>query len=311
MMRIFDKNKTGRAEVRARKRKITYRTLILSLMLCVCAALCLTSCGGRNIGEDISAGTASVYRDGGDGGAEDPGEGGGDTAAQADTGVINTGEESVLETAEVVGGETAGTAGESSAPASAEETSDNADAAADTADTAESAESGYQSAASQDAPAEAYEQQASGSNVSDNQSGAAAPAADTYSENTCSILVDCSTIFDNKDKIRESILNAQPADGVILSIENLSFTPGETAFDILQRLMRENGIPMEFSQSPAYNSKYVEGINNLYEFDCGERSGWMYSVNGEFLNYGSSSVEIKSGDRIQWRYTCDLGEDLT
>ena len=68
---------------------------------------------------------------------------------------------------------------------------------------------------------------------------------------------------------------------------------------------------MEFSQSPAYNSKYVEGINNLYEFDCGERSGWMYSVNGEFLNYGSSAVEIKSGDRIQWRYTCDLGEDLT
>ena len=308
MMRIFDKNKTGRAEVRARKRKITYRTLILSLMLCVCAALCLTSCGGRNIGEDISAGTASVYRDGGDGGAEDPGEGGGDTADQADTGVINTGEESVSGAAEVVGGETAGSAGDSSEPDSAKETSDNADAAADTA---ESAESGYLSAASQDAPAEAYEQNTGGSNVSDNQSGAVAPAADTDSENTCSILVDCSTIFDNKDKIRESILNAQPADGVILSIENLSFTPGETAFDILQRLMRENGIPMEFSQSPAYNSKYVEGINNLYEFDCGERSGWMYSVNGEFLNYGSSAVEIKSGDRIQWRYTCDLGEDLT
>lgn len=307
MMRIFDKNKIGRVDIRARKRKITYRTLILSLMLCVCAALCLTSCGGRNIGEDISAGTVSVYRDGGDGGAEDPGEGGGDTADQADTGVINTGEGSDSGAAEVVGGETAGTAGESSASASAEETSDNADAAADTA---ESAESGYLSASTQDAPAEAYEQQASGSNVSDNQSGTAASAADTYSENTCSILVDCSTIFDNKDKIRESILNVQPADGVILSIENLSFTPGETAFDILQRLARENGIPMEFSQSPAYNSKYVEGINNLYEFDCGERSGWMYSVNGEFLNYGSSAVEIKSGDRIQWRYTCDLGEDL-
>lgn len=306
MMRILNKNKTNSVGVRAQKRKITYRTLILSLILCVCAALCLTSCGRQNIGEDVSAGTVSVYQGGGD--VNSATKNGGDTAAKTDTGARDTDEGSASGAANVVDGETAGSVGEFSAPDSAEETSDNAAAAADTA---ESVESGDQSASPQNAAAEAYEQNTGGSNVLDNQSGVAERAADTYSENTCSILVDCSTIFDNKDKIRESILNAQPADGVILSIENLSFTPGETAFDILQRLMRENGIPMEFSQSPVYNSKYVEGINNLYEFDCGERSGWMYSVNGEFLNYGSSAVEIKSGDRIQWRYTCDLGEDLT
>ena len=31
-----------------------------------------------------------------------------------------------------------------------------------------------------------------------------------------------------------------------------------------------------------YNSYYVEGIGNLYEFDCGSESGWMYKVNGWF-----------------------------
>ncbi len=38
-----------------------------------------------------------------------------------------------------------------------------------------------------------------------------------------------------------------------------------------------------------YNSYYVEGIGNLYEFDCGKESGWMYKVNGRFPNYGCSS----------------------
>lgn len=37
---------------------------------------------------------------------------------------------------------------------------------------------------------------------------------------------------------------------------------------------------MESNWTPAYNSAYIEGIGNLYEFDCGNLSGWMYSVNG-------------------------------
>ena len=41
--------------------------------------------------------------------------------------------------------------------------------------------------------------------------------------------------------------------------------------------------------TPLYKSYYVEGINQLYEFDCGKNSGWMYSVNGEYPNYGASS----------------------
>lgn len=197
-MRILNKNKTNSVGVRAQKRKITYRTLILSLILCVCAALCLTSCGRQNIGEDVSAGTVSVYQGGGD--VNSATKNGGDTAAKTDTGARDTDEGSASGAADVVDGETAGSVGEFSAPDSAEETSDNAAAAADTA---ESVESGDQSASPQNAAAEAYEQNTGGSNVLDNQSGVAERAADTYSENTCSILVDCSTIFDNKDKIRD------------------------------------------------------------------------------------------------------------
>ncbi len=49
-----------------------------------------------------------------------------------------------------------------------------------------------------------------------------------------------------------------------------------------------------------YNSYYVEGIGNLYEFDCGSESGWMCKVNGWFPNYGCSSYTLSDGgcDRL-------------
>jgi len=79
---------------------------------------------------------------------------------------------------------------------------------------------------------------------------------------------------------------------------------------VLQREGRAAGIPMEFEHTPMYKSAYIEGINGLYEFDRGELSGWMYSVNDWFPNYGCSRYQLKDGDVIEWVYTCDLGYDV-
>ena len=59
-----------------------------------------------------------------------------------------------------------------------------------------------------------------------------------------------------------------------------------------------------------YNSAYIEGIGNIYEFDCGELSGWLYKVNGNFPSYGCSRYKLKPGDKVEWVYTCDLGNDV-
>ena len=59
-----------------------------------------------------------------------------------------------------------------------------------------------------------------------------------------------------------------------------------------------------------YNSAHIEGINNLYEFDCGELSGWMYKVNGWFPNYGCSYASAQRGRYDRGVYTCDLGVDV-
>jgi hypothetical protein len=55
---------------------------------------------------------------------------------------------------------------------------------------------------------------------------------------------------------------------------------------------------------------YVSGINGLSEGDLGPGSGWVYSVNGKFPSVGSNKFKLKSGDSVQWRYTCNLGEDV-
>ena len=54
----------------------------------------------------------------------------------------------------------------------------------------------------------------------------------------------------------------------------------------------------------------LEGINNLYEFDCGKQSGWMYTVNGDVPNVSCSEYKIKENDEIKFQYTCNLGEDI-
>ena len=102
-----------------------------------------------------------------------------------------------------------------------------------------------------------------------------------------------------------------PSNGYILAKTTVEFTEGETVFDVLSRVCKEKKIQIEYAYTPAYKSYYIEGINNLYEFDCGPDSGWMYKVNGWFPNYGCSGYELKNGDAIVWCYTCNgLGEDV-
>lgn len=125
----------------------------------------------------------------------------------------------------------------------------------------------------------------------------------------CIISVRCDAVFLNKDFAEESLIESLPQNGIILSPVKVDIKEGESAFDILERTLRDQNIHMEFTATPMYKSAYIEGIANLYEFDCGELSGWMYKVNGSFHDYGSSLYEVKNGDVIEWLYTCDRGKD--
>lgn len=131
------------------------------------------------------------------------------------------------------------------------------------------------------------------------------------SSNICTITIRCDTILDNLENLDAGKEAYVPANGVILSTSQVEFDDGETVFDVLKRVCDYAGIQLEYSWTPMYSTYYIEGINNLYEFDCGNESGWMYKVNGWFPNYGCSAYTLKNGDDIVWCYTCNgLGADV-
>ena len=140
---------------------------------------------------------------------------------------------------------------------------------------------------------------------STNQS--ATTSQDTVS---CTISISCATLLDHLDELTSAKKKQVPEDGVIIRTTTVEVKKGSTVFDVLQSVTKKKKIHLEYSFTPAFKSYYIEGIHNLYEFDCGELSGWMYSVNGEFPGEGCSSYTVENGDVIQWVYTCSLGKDV-
>ena len=131
---------------------------------------------------------------------------------------------------------------------------------------------------------------------------------------TVTLSVSCETIFDNYDKLEDSLKESDviPEDGVILPKTEYVLNDGDTVFDVLNRALKHNKIHFDYSGNPNSNMQpiYIKGISNIYEFDCGDLSGWMVSVNGEYLQMSCSNIVLKNGDNIECRYTCDLGKDV-
>lgn len=127
---------------------------------------------------------------------------------------------------------------------------------------------------------------------------------------TVSLTVKCDTLLDNMHMLDRDKHELVPPDGIIFPTTIVAVYEGDTVFDLLQREMRNAGIHMSSRFTPAFNSAYVEAINNLYEFDGGPLSGWMYKVNDWFPNFGSCQYILQPDDVIVWVYTLDLGRDV-
>lgn len=139
---------------------------------------------------------------------------------------------------------------------------------------------------------------------------------------TCTIEIECKTILDNLENLRPEKKAFLPQNGIILKKTTVSVTDGSTVFDVIKlacekntcpeecAYCRQSGIQLEHIYTPGYDSEYIRGIHQIYEKDCGTRSGWMYCVNGTFPNYGVNKYKVRNGDEIRFSYTCDLGDDI-
>ncbi|MEH7253679.1 DUF4430 domain-containing protein [Neobacillus niacini] len=89
--------------------------------------------------------------------------------------------------------------------------------------------------------------------------------------------------------------------GTILAPTKVESKEGDTIYDILLQTTKKHGIQMETRGSGA--SAYVEGIDNIYEFDYGVKSGWVFELNGVSLTKSIGTMKVNDGDSIECYYT--------
>lgn len=123
-------------------------------------------------------------------------------------------------------------------------------------------------------------------------------------KNEVSFEIESKKILKKKELWKNGLDEVIPASGIYYS-GRCSFEKGESVYDLLKRITKENNIALDSEYTPLYGTYYVKGIGGLYEFDCGSESGWMYSVNGKTPNVGASNYQVSNGDVIVFYYVCE------
>lgn len=128
----------------------------------------------------------------------------------------------------------------------------------------------------------------------------------TASENekiTVTFSVKCHNAINYGILSQGSFAQVLPADGIILRTSSIEVKNGESVMSALKKILKENRITYSIA-----SSGYVRTISGLSEFDCGPYSGWMYKVNGNFPNVSTKSYPLREGDRVEFVYTCNMGD---
>lgn len=132
---------------------------------------------------------------------------------------------------------------------------------------------------------------------------------------TVSLSIDCSSVFDNYGNLDSSLKNGNflPENGIILAEKQCLLHENDSVFDLLCRAVKHDKIQLDYSgnKSGVMINAYIKGISNLYEFSCGENSGWIYLVNGQAPSVSCSNYYPKDNDKIEWIYVCSLKQYLS
>ena len=135
----------------------------------------------------------------------------------------------------------------------------------------------------------------------------AAPSPPLVSTDTASSAIPTAT-EEPEVKTEAVALSIYCMDHDVLETTETPWRDGLTVFDLTIELTRVHKIHMEFKGNGT--TAYIAGIDNVYEFDNGPGSGWLYSVNGVFQGEGCGQYTLQPGDRVEWQYTLDMGKDL-
>ncbi len=152
----------------------------------------------------------------------------------------------------------------------------------------------------------------SGGTTSQSSSGTNSNSKTKATKNSTGSTSGSSASSSNKTNGTEGTSSSQQMESVTVTIKgykNQTIVQGVkvpiqsdwTLMDATLSLLKEKGIQYDVSGSGA--SAYVKGIDNVYEFDHGAKSGWMATKNGQSLTQSAGIIPIKPGDLVEWQYT--------
>ncbi len=126
------------------------------------------------------------------------------------------------------------------------------------------------------------------------------------------LTIDCTTAAEKKaaGELKREVADVVPSDGAILKKKEVKLKKGDTVLKVLLRTGKKEDIHTSFKGETSIGTAYVDGIGNLFEKDCGKKSGWMYSVNGKYPMLGTDQYKLKGGEDILFIYTCNNGKDI-
>ncbi|MGG0458844.1 DUF4430 domain-containing protein [Bacillus mycoides] len=97
-------------------------------------------------------------------------------------------------------------------------------------------------------------------------------------------------------KAKQVTISIKGNEGYLLAAKKVDVQEGDTVYSVL----KSTGLDVDASGSKG--DVYVKGIENLYEKDVNDNSGWKYRVNGAFPNRSAGVVTVKPGDKVEWVY---------
>ncbi len=102
-------------------------------------------------------------------------------------------------------------------------------------------------------------------------------------------------------------VDARDIKGQIVPQTRVERKEGDTILDITRRVLKQKGI--QFSVTGTNSTAYVQGIDNLYEFDEGQNSGWMIRLDGALIKQSAGATPVQDGQVIYWFYTTNYLEE--
>ena len=127
---------------------------------------------------------------------------------------------------------------------------------------------------------------------------------------TATLLISAENATYNRDILSQTARDVVPTDGIILNELSFDVYEKESCYQAIKRVLQDMKMQVEFVGDQDSPSAYIKGLNNLYEKDAGDQSGWFYSVNNVLPSVGMNHYYLKDGDSVRIDYSLNYGEDL-